>query len=190
MTTLPLLSMMRSSSGRGLLFASSSRSSSSSLRYYFLRRSGGDRRFAASDVLLDDERWRRRRQKTSFFTSSSSSFADNDDRQKDDDMPPRTFVMDPAGSTSWEELDARVNTYPMERKFQAIGVNSDAFVEDVKTMIEETLRRKVHPENVTSNVSKNGKYRSCNVNVVLQSGDEVVKVMQKLKKDERIKWYL
>ncbi len=101
-------------------------------------------------------------------------------------------VMGPGTSDEWRELDEKVNTYPSERKFQAIGVNSPEFVGDMVKLVEDTLGdgRKVHPENVTSNLSKNGKYCSANMTVVLMNGEEVINIMAKLKADERVKWYL
>ena len=101
-------------------------------------------------------------------------------------------VMGPGTSEEWRELDEKVNTYPSERKFQAIGINSPEFVQDMVKLVEDTLGdgRKVHPENVTSNLSKNGKYCSANMTVVLMSGEEVINIMAKLKADERVKWYL
>ena len=101
-------------------------------------------------------------------------------------------VMGPGTSEEWRELDEKVNTYPSERKFQAIGINSPNFVQDMVKLVEDTLGdgRKVHPENVTSNLSKNGKYCSANMTVVLLNGEEVINIMAKLKADERVKWYL
>ena len=101
-------------------------------------------------------------------------------------------VMGPGTSEEWRELDEKVNSYPSERKFQAIGINSPEFVQDMVKLVEDTLGdgRKVHPENVTSNLSKNGKYCSANMTVVLMSGEEVINIMAKLKADERVKWYL
>ena len=101
-------------------------------------------------------------------------------------------VMGPGTSEEWRELDEKVNTYPSERKFQAIGINSPEFVQDMVKLVEDTLGdgRKGHPENVTSNLSKNGKYCSANMTVVLMSGEEVINIMAKLKADERVKWYL
>ena len=37
---------------------------------------------------------------------------------------------------TWEELDEKVNTYPMDRKFQAIGPGGQAFVDEVVALIE------------------------------------------------------
>ena len=51
---------------------------------------------------------------------------------------------------SWEELDEKVNTYPSDRKFQAIGEGGDAFVAEIVGLVQGALGRDVKPENVTS----------------------------------------
>ena len=67
-----------------------------------------------------------------------------------------TTVMGDGGSgglganLSWEELDEKVNTYPSDRKFQAIGEGGEAFVKEIVGLVEGALGRDVKPENVTS----------------------------------------
>ena len=67
-----------------------------------------------------------------------------------------TTVMGDAGSgglganMSWDELDEKVNTYPSDRKFQAIGEGGEAFVQEIVGLVEGALGRDVKPENVTS----------------------------------------
>ena len=51
---------------------------------------------------------------------------------------------------TWEELDEKVNTYPSDRKFQAIGEGGDAFVAEIVGLVQGALGRDVKPENVTS----------------------------------------
>mgnify|MGYP002630192631 CR=1 FL=1 len=100
-------------------------------------------------------------------------------------------VMGPGTSEEWRALDERVNTYPCERKFQAIGLNEQSFVRDIVKIVEDCLGRgPIGEDRVTSNLSKNGKYVSANVTVVLESGEEVIEIMSKLKADGRVKWYL
>jgi putative lipoic acid-binding regulatory protein len=96
------------------------------------------------------------------------------------------------GNLSWEELDEKVNEYPMDRKFQAIGEGDDAFVQRIVGMIEEALGRPVdNPDtNVTSRPSSKGKYVSANVTVRLENGNEVIAVYEKLKACDDVKWYL
>lgn len=51
---------------------------------------------------------------------------------------------------TWQELDEKVNTYPSDRKFQAIGEGGDAFVAEIVGLVEGALGRDVKPEDVTS----------------------------------------
>ena len=94
------------------------------------------------------------------------------------------------GNMTWEELDERVNEYPSDRKFQAIGEGGDAFVAKIVGLVEEALGRPVDPQNVTSRPSSKGKYVSANVTARLENGDEVVAVFAKLKACDDVKWYL
>jgi len=94
------------------------------------------------------------------------------------------------GNLTWQELDERVNEYPSDRKFQAIGEGGEAFVAKIVGLVEEALGRKVDPANVTSRPSSKGKYVSANVTARLENGDEVVAVFSKLKECEDVKWYL
>ena len=64
---------------------------------------------------------------------------------------------------TWKELDERVNEYPSDRKFQAIGEGGDAFVAEVVGLVEGALGRPVDPAQVTSRPSKKGKYVSASV---------------------------
>jgi putative lipoic acid-binding regulatory protein len=91
---------------------------------------------------------------------------------------------------TWKELDERVNEYPSDRKFQAIGEGGDAFVAEIVRLVEGALGRPVDPARVTSRPSKKGKYVSANVTARLQNGDEVVAVYAALKACEKVVWYL
>jgi putative lipoic acid-binding regulatory protein len=106
---------------------------------------------------------------------------------------PTTTVMASAESDEkWKELDARVNEYPSERKFQAIGSDPDGtFVESIKSVISMALDgRVIHPENVSGRASSGGKYVSANVTCEMRSGEEVIAVYKALKADPRVLWYL
>jgi len=90
---------------------------------------------------------------------------------------------------TWKELDEKVNTYPSERKFQAIGQGGDAFVDEVVGLVEGALGgRKV--ENVTTRPSSKGKYVSANITVELLNGEEVIAVYAAIKGCDKIKWFL
>ena len=72
---------------------------------------------------------------------------------------------------TWEELDEKVNTYPMDRKFQAIGEGGQSFIDEVVALIEKALGRSVPSGNVTTRPSKKGKYVAVNVTVRLENGE-------------------
>jgi putative lipoic acid-binding regulatory protein len=91
---------------------------------------------------------------------------------------------------TWEELDEKVNTYPMDRKFQAIGPGGQAFVDEVVALIEKAVGRSVPGDDVTSRPSKKGKYVAVNVTVRLENGNEVLDVYAALKSYEAVKWFL
>ena len=91
---------------------------------------------------------------------------------------------------TWEELDEKVNTYPMDRKFQAIGEGGQSFIDEVVALIEKALGRSVPSGNVTTRPSKKGKYVAVNVTVRLENGSEVLEVYGALKSCERVKWFL
>ena len=91
---------------------------------------------------------------------------------------------------TWEELDEKVNTYPMDRKFQAIGEGGQSFIDEVVALIEKALGRSVPNGNVTTRPSKKGKYVAVNVTVRLENGNEVLEVYGALKSCERVKWFL
>ena len=86
----------------------------------------------------------------------------------------------------WKE----VNTYPCERKFQAIGEGGDEFVADIVKLVEGAVGRKVDPEKVSQRESRKAKYVSANVILTLESGEEVIAIYSALKSDPRVKWYL
>lgn len=95
-----------------------------------------------------------------------------------------------AGNLTWEELDEKVNVYPSERKFQAIGEGGDVFVAKIVDVVELALGRPVKPENIAARPSSKGKYVSANVTVTLENGGEVIAVYAGLKACEGVKWYL
>jgi putative lipoic acid-binding regulatory protein len=91
---------------------------------------------------------------------------------------------------TWEELDEKVNTYPMDRKFQAIGEGGQSFIDEVVALIEKALGRNVPSGNVTTRPSKKGKYVAVNVTVRLENGNEVLEVYGALKSCASVKWFL
>ena len=97
-----------------------------------------------------------------------------------------------AGSTnvSWTELDEKVNIYPSDRRFQAIGEGGDAFVAEIVELVEVALGRKASPTNVKSRPSSKGKYVSASITVRMENGEEVLAIYAALKGCDKVKWYL
>mmetsp|Transcript_28100 Transcript_28100/g.53530 ORF Transcript_28100/g.53530 Transcript_28100/m.53530 type:complete len:193 (-) Transcript_28100:217-795(-) len=92
---------------------------------------------------------------------------------------------------SWEELDAKVNDYPIMRGFKAIGTGGDDFVKSMVAQVEKALGRSVPEEVVAVRPSSKGKYVSVNIEpVVVNSGEEVLAVYTAMKEDSRLKWFL
>eukprot|EP00240_Pyramimonas_obovata_P011811 CAMPEP_0118927592 /NCGR_PEP_ID=MMETSP1169-20130426/5030_1 /TAXON_ID=36882 /ORGANISM="Pyramimonas obovata, Strain CCMP722" /LENGTH=114 /DNA_ID=CAMNT_0006869381 /DNA_START=265 /DNA_END=609 /DNA_ORIENTATION=- len=95
------------------------------------------------------------------------------------------------GEGSWEEMDAKVNEYPQQRKFQAIGSGGEAFVRCMVEVVERTLSVTVTDDMVVVRPSKKGTYLSVNIGpVVVKSGDEVQAVYKEMKIDPRVKYML
>ena len=97
-----------------------------------------------------------------------------------------------AGTTNvpWKELDQKVNTYPSDRRFQAIGEGGDAFVAEIVNLVESAFGREVSPADVQSRPSSKGKYVSASVTTRLNNGQEVEAVYSALKGCDKVKWYL
>ncbi len=116
-----------------------------------------------------------------------------------------TGVLGP-GSTpeSWEELDAKVNEYPILRKFQIIGeaggappgasgsgaVPGEGFQVDMVTAVAGVLGS-VPPELVSRRPSRGGKYVSVRVGPLeVACREDLEAVFRAIKADARVKWVL
>jgi len=95
------------------------------------------------------------------------------------------------GNTSesnWRELDKKVNTYPSQRSFTAIGSGGSDFADSIVSAVERQLGP-VHLECIGQRESSNGKYLSVTVGPVwVQNADQVVSVYANMKQDKRVKW--
>jgi len=95
---------------------------------------------------------------------------------------------------AWERIDAKVNEYPCQRKFQAIGSGGDEEDDFVKSMVETVARAlsvTITADMVILRPSSKGKYISVNIGpVTVRSGDEVQAVYTEMKKDSRVKYLI
>lgn len=92
---------------------------------------------------------------------------------------------------SWEIIDQKVNEYPLERGFKAIGTGGDDFVKSMVSAVEKTLTITVTEDKVAVRPSSKGTYLSVNIGPCLvQNGEEVMAVYAAMKEDSRMKWFL
>jgi putative lipoic acid-binding regulatory protein len=92
----------------------------------------------------------------------------------------------------WKELDAKVNTYPTTRTFNAIGTADGKFADDIVAAVA-SVTGPVHVECVNARPSSGGKYTAVRVGPVhVQSADEVVAIYAAVKEaaGARLKWYM
>lgn len=89
----------------------------------------------------------------------------------------------------WRELDAKVNTYPTERVFKAIGSGGDEFVNSMVAVIRGVTSVEDVP--AATKPSAKGKYVSVTLGpVMMDHSDQVIEVYQRMREDTRLKWYL
>ncbi|KAJ9554524.1 hypothetical protein OSB04_018569 [Centaurea solstitialis] len=75
-----------------------------------------------------------------------------------------TTVIDSTGE--WLTLDSKVNNYPSLRRFTAIGIGGDDFVQSMVAAVESVIQQPVPLGNVKKRVSSGGKYVSVNIGPV------------------------
>lgn len=108
----------------------------------------------------------------------------------------RNMVMGDGGNAnlSWEELDAKVNEYPMQREFKAIGpAGDDGAGEDLVASLTAAVAGvvgDVDPAAVSTRPSSGGKYVAFTVRLTMESGQQVQDVYAALKADKRVKWVM
>ncbi|KAK9909636.1 hypothetical protein WJX75_005376 [Coccomyxa subellipsoidea] len=105
----------------------------------------------------------------------------------------RNFVLGPSNNSeeAWRALDEKVNTYPGQRTFKAIGVGGGAFVDSMLGAVERVIGSPVHEESVNSRPSAKGSYISVTIGpVTVQNRDQVVQIYAAMREDERLKWYM
>jgi putative lipoic acid-binding regulatory protein len=91
----------------------------------------------------------------------------------------------------WRELDEKVNQYPTERSFKAIGMGGEDFVQSMVGAVESAVGSTVQPSRVQQRPSAKGKYISVTIGpVMMQNSDQVIKVYSEMREDRRLKWYL
>ncbi|XP_048592632.1 uncharacterized protein LOC106358020 isoform X1 [Brassica napus] len=77
-------------------------------------------------------------------------------------------------SKDWLELDQKVNTYPTERGFTAIGTGGDDFVHAMVVAVESVIDRQIPEDCVKQTLSSKGKYVSVNIGPIRVVSSEQV----------------
>eukprot|EP00200_Dunaliella_tertiolecta_P003269 CAMPEP_0202349094 /NCGR_PEP_ID=MMETSP1126-20121109/6733_1 /ASSEMBLY_ACC=CAM_ASM_000457 /TAXON_ID=3047 /ORGANISM="Dunaliella tertiolecta, Strain CCMP1320" /LENGTH=181 /DNA_ID=CAMNT_0048940855 /DNA_START=118 /DNA_END=664 /DNA_ORIENTATION=+ len=99
-----------------------------------------------------------------------------------------TILASDDSEETWRKLDKRVNKYPTEREFTAIGTGED-FKDSMVKAIEEIVGS-VHLENVAERRSKNGKYCSIKIMAYIENGEQVLQIYHSMKRDTRMRWFI
>ncbi|KAJ0257894.1 Phosphoribosylformylglycinamidine synthase [Hirschfeldia incana] len=91
----------------------------------------------------------------------------------------------------WLELDQKVNTYPTDRGFTAIGTGGDDFVHAMVVAVESVIDRQIPEDCVKQTLSSKGKYVSVNIGPIrVVSSEQVQAVYNAMRRDERMKYFL
>ncbi|VFQ90540.1 unnamed protein product [Cuscuta campestris] len=98
----------------------------------------------------------------------------------------------PDDSTNeWLVLDKKVNSYPTERVFTAIGTGGDEFVQAMVVAVESVIQESIIQGQVKKKDSSGGKYVSVNIGPILVINSEQVRaVYNAMRRDERVKYFL
>ncbi|KAG2500872.1 hypothetical protein HYH03_001633 [Edaphochlamys debaryana] len=94
----------------------------------------------------------------------------------------------------WKRVDAKVNTYPCERLFTAVGAGTDDFRDCMVRAVQEVVSAgAAEPVAVPVEVkpSSGGNYWSVRVGPVqVQHRDQVIEIFNRMRLDKRLKFHL
>ncbi|GFR48457.1 hypothetical protein Agub_g10360 [Astrephomene gubernaculifera] len=91
---------------------------------------------------------------------------------------------------TWRRLDLRVNKYPIQRSFTAIGTGGQEFRQAMVSAVERVVGC-VHAECVSERHSSGRNYISVTVGPVwVESGDQIIQVYANMKSDPRARWII
>ncbi|XP_009796502.1 uncharacterized protein LOC107781981 isoform X1 [Nicotiana tabacum] len=94
-------------------------------------------------------------------------------------------------TNEWLALDKKVNSYPTERGFTAIGTGGDDFVHSMVVAVESVIQQPVPEGQVRQKLSSGGKYVSVNIGPIqVVSSEQVQAVYKAMKRDVRMKYFL
>lgn len=91
---------------------------------------------------------------------------------------------------SWRDLDSKVNKYPGQRTFTAIGTGGVEFESDMVAAVASVLGP-IHSDFVSSRPSSKGAYVSVRIGPVwVTSAEQVISIYTTMKGNPRLKWYM
>uniref|UniRef100_A0A0D9W440 Uncharacterized protein n=1 Tax=Leersia perrieri TaxID=77586 RepID=A0A0D9W440_9ORYZ len=94
-------------------------------------------------------------------------------------------------SDEWLVLDQKVNSYPTDRGFTAIGTGGDDFVQSMVVAVESVLQEPVPKGQVSHKLSSRGKYVSVKIGPIrVVSSEQVQAVYRAMRRDNRMKYFL
>ena len=91
---------------------------------------------------------------------------------------------------SWRALDEKVNTYPFEREFKAIGTGGEEFVLSMMAAAASVTGEALSRDKVVVRQSRTAKYLSVNLYINVQSGEQVIAIFQAMQADKRMRFFL
>ncbi|KAK3223657.1 hypothetical protein Dsin_010682 [Dipteronia sinensis] len=94
-------------------------------------------------------------------------------------------------TNEWLDLDQKVNSYPTDRGFTAIGTGGDDFVQAMVVAVESVIQQPIPEGRVRQKLSSRGKYVSVNIGPIqVISSEQVQAVYNAMRRDERMKYFL
>ncbi|GIL95082.1 hypothetical protein Vretimale_1169, partial [Volvox reticuliferus] len=91
---------------------------------------------------------------------------------------------------AWRRLDTKVNKYPIQRSFTAIGTGGQDFRKAMVAAVESVVGS-VHTECVSERHSSARNYISVTVGPVwVENGDQIIQVYANMKNDSRARWII
>ena len=90
----------------------------------------------------------------------------------------------------WRALDEKVNKYPFEREFKAIGTGGDDFVLSMMAAAASVTGEQLSRDKVVVRESRTAKYLSVNLYIRVNSGEQVVAIFQAMQADKRMRFFL